>query len=311
MQGARASVSAGGALAATFSSTADDQWIKIQPAAGKWDLTSDCEVRVRVKNTGTAPITPTARVTSGNSTTDVASLNQPIAPGAEAELVVPFAASTPWKGIPNSGDRTSWDGQPGTGTKFASDAVDGIKISVNRNGATTLLVESITTDAPPIATPAWLGKRPPVEGDWVKTFDDEFTGKSIDTTKWNIYGPNYWDKATHWTKDDLILDGHGVTMRFEKKRGFQNDDPGGNETDYACGYLDSFGKWVQRYGYFEARVKLPTAPGLWPTFWLMPDRGAAAGEQWQREDTANGGMEFDIMEHLDRWGDHRYNIAMH
>jgi len=68
---------------------------------------------------------------------------------------------------------------------------------------------------------------------------------------------------------------------------------------------------VQRYGYFEARVKLPTAPGLWPTFWLMPDRGAAAGPQWKRQDTADGGMEFDIMEHLTRWGPYRYNIAVH
>jgi beta-glucanase (GH16 family) len=44
----------------------------------------------------------------------------------------------------------------------------------------------------------------------------------------------------------------------------------------------------------------------------MPDRGTAVGpEQWKRADTKNGGMEFDIMEHLTRWGSSRYNIAMH
>ncbi len=59
-------------------------------------------------------------------------------------------------------------------------------------------------------------------------------------------------------------------------------------------------------------MKLPSAPGLWPAFWMMPDRGAATGpEQWKRQDTGNGGMEFDIMEHLTRWGPTRYNIAMH
>jgi beta-glucanase (GH16 family) len=58
-------------------------------------------------------------------------------------------------------------------------------------------------------------------------------------------------------------------------------------------------------------MKLPTAAGLWPAFWMMPDRGAQAGEQWKRQDTSNGGMEFDIMEHLSRWGPYRYNIAMH
>ena len=44
---------------------------------------------------------------------------------------------------------------------------------------------------------------------------------------------------------------------------------------------------------------------------MMPDRGPATGPQWKRQSTENGGMEFDIMEHLDRWGPHRYNIAMH
>ncbi|MDQ2732117.1 MAG: glycoside hydrolase family 16 protein, partial [Armatimonadota bacterium] len=71
------------------------------------------------------------------------------------------------------------------------------------------------------------------------------------------------------------------------------------------------GKWVQRYGYFEARMKLPAVPGLWPAFWMMPDRGPAADPQWKRQDTGNGGMEFDVMEHLTRWGHYRYNIAMH
>ena len=68
---------------------------------------------------------------------------------------------------------------------------------------------------------------------------------------------------------------------------------------------------MQRYGYFEARVKLPRVPGLWPTFWMMPDRGAAAGPQGVRGDTGHGGTELDIMEHLTRWGPYRYNIALH
>ena len=58
-------------------------------------------------------------------------------------------------------------------------------------------------------------------------------------------------------------------------------------------------------------MKLPTAPGLWPAFWMMPDRGPSYAPQSGRQDTHNGGMEFDVMEHLDRWGLYRYNIAMH
>ena len=56
-------------------------------------------------------------------------------------------------------------------------------------------------------------------------------------------------------------------------------------------------------------MKLPVVDGLWPAFWMMPDRGAE--EQWKRQDTANGGMEFDIMEHLTRWGPFNYHVALH
>lgn len=68
---------------------------------------------------------------------------------------------------------------------------------------------------------------------------------------------------------------------------------------------------LSAYGHVEARLKLPHAPGLWPAFWMMPDRGIAAGLQWVRQSTYNGGMECDIMEFLSRWGIYRYNIAMH
>ena len=109
----------------------------------------------------------------------------------------------------------------------------------------------------------------------------------------------------------MVLGGGLVRLRMEKKTGHENDDPDRKQTKYAVGFLDTYGKWAQRYGYFEARMKLPTAPGLWPAFWMMPDRGPAVGPQWKRASTSNGGMEFDIMEHLTRWGPYRYNIAMH
>jgi len=101
-------------------------------------------------------------------------------------------------------------------------------------------------------------------------------------------------------------------LRYEKKRGFQNDnpdDPAGLR-DYASGVADSFGKWTQRYGYFEARMKIPRADGLWGGFWTMPDRGLPI-DRWIRSDTGNGGMELDIMENLSGWGRYRFNQAFH
>jgi len=325
-RGAKASVIAGGnggqSLEIVFPPAKGKQSVTLRPALGRWDLTLATEVRVRLKNAGTVPIAPGVQVLSNGGPTDPVQA-APLAAGSESEIAVSFIPAVPGKGVPVP--KPGYFGnQPGTGTSFTSDAASGVQITARPasgypGGEAKLLLEAVTAAAPAAVLPDWLGKRPPVAGDWVKTFDDEFDGTTIDRAKWNIYGPNYWDRASHWSRDNLIVGGGLARLRFEKKRGFHNDNPteppqnlsGQNQSDYACGYLDTYGKWVQRYGYFEARVKLPRVPGLWPTFWMMPDRGPAAGPQWKRGDTANGGMELDIMEHLTRWGPFRYNVALH
>jgi len=290
------------------------QWIAVKAAVGMWDLRDALEVHVKVKNTGQTAANPGVQIFGNNfNGTDKASLSQPLAPGAEGEIVASFVPAVPWAGIKDA-VKTSYNGQPGTGTTFNSDAVGAVRIIGDPADATeSLLVESIQACAPaPAVLPGWVGKRPPAPGEWTQTFDEEFDGTTIDMSKWNISGENFWDtQRTHFTKDNVIPGDGVVKLRYEKKPGYQNDDPAKQKTDYATGYLDTYGKWTQRYGYFEARMKLPKAPGMWPAFWLMPDRGVAEGPQWKRADTARGGMEFDIMEYLSRWGPYRYNIAMH
>lgn len=282
----------------------------IKPTIGRWDLRAACEVCVKLKNEGNTPVTPSVQVISDGGPTDLIPAATPLAAGAEQEIVIPFIPAMAAKAA--SVTKPGFYGvQPGTGTSFTSDTVSAIKISARHEGESTLRVESVVADAPVAQLPDWLGKRPPVDGDWVKTFDDEFDGTAVDQKKWAIYGPNYWDGASHWSKDNVIVGGGLVKLRYEKKTGHHNDDPKEKRTDYAVGFLETYGKWVQRYGYFEARMKLPTAPGLWPAFWMAVDRGVAAGPQWKRQDTGNGGTELDIMEHLTRWGGYRYNVAMH
>ena len=320
-RGTTASLAADGhSIEVAFPASSGEPSVTLKPLTGRWDLSTATEVRVKLKNVGQTPITPSVQVTSNGGPTDHVTAAALLAAGEETEIAASFIPATPGKGVrvPKAG---YYGNQPGTGTSFGSDAVAAVKITAKHAGSGKLLVESITAAAPPAVLPDWLGKRPPVSGDWAMTFDEEFDGPTIDQKKWNIYGPNYWDRASHWSKDNLILADGMATFRFEKKRGFHNDNSDSNispqnlsgqkESPYACGYLDTYGKWVQRYGYFEARLKLPRAPGLWPTFWMMPDRGAAAGPQWNRGDTGQGGMELDIMEHLTRWGPYRYNIALH
>lgn len=290
-------------LQITFPAAQGDQSISLRPAQGRWNLSDALEVRVKVKNSGRSSILPRARVESDGGLTDWSAATASLAPGATGQIVVPFTSATP----------VNVD-QKDSGSKLASNVVSAVTIGAeNAPSEKDLQVVSIQAAMPSAPTqPVWLGQRPPVGGAWVKTLDDEFSGTKLDTSVWNIYGDNYWDKQSHWAKADIQVGGGVVKLHYEKKTGYSNDDPTKTKTDYAAGYLHTYDKWKQRYGYFEARMKLPTAPGLWPGFWMMPDRGRALGsEQWRRQDTANGGMEFDIMEHLDRWGPNRYDIFMH
>ena len=277
-------------------------------------------VAITFKNTGKTAVNPKLQVASqNNERTDLASLEKPLAPGATATLVCSFVPSVPWVASDIAG---KWNNiRPGTGTKSESMKSNAIYLFADEGASLEISNLSLIVEIEK-NLPAWLGRQPPVPQaewkDWKKTFDENFD-KPINFKTWNIYTPNWWEPHTHYSKDNVIIKDGKVTLRFEKKRGPHNDDPNDSPnwsdkgySDYACGYLDTFGKWTQRYGYFEARLKIPRAEGLTACFWMMPDRGYDAGpEQWKRADTGNKGMEFDIMENLTGWGPYRFNQAFH
>ncbi len=309
-EGAQVSLN-GEQIEMTFPAGQSPKWVSIKPEIGRWDLREAYGVKVEFVNTGADPVNLRIKVNSNGGPTDVATV-APVAPGESAVVELPFEPAVPWQGIKDA-TKTSWDGQKGTGTKFTSDSASSVTFSVApADYKQTISVKTIVAgELSPRPIPDWLGKRPPVDGDWVLTFEENFDSNTLDLKKWNVYTENYWDKRSHFSKDNVVLENGEAKLRYEKKTGFHNDDPSRKQTDYATGFLDTYGKWVQRYGYFEARMKLTKGPGMWPAFWLMPDRGLAEGPQWKRAYTGNGAMEFDIMEHLGRWGRYRFNIAMH
>lgn len=167
----------------------------------------------------------------------------------------------------------------------------------------------------PVTPPDWLGQRPPVPGDWVQTLNENFEGDTLDAKIWTPRFP--WDgpqpgQLQRYAPENVTLKNGKLVIKAEKLAGHENNDPSLGRREYTSGLVQSYDKWTQRYGYFEARVKLPTARGLWPAFWMMPDRGAQSGlEMWKRRDTGNGAMEIDILEHLCEWGPGRNNVAVH
>ncbi|MDF1737959.1 MAG: glycoside hydrolase family 16 protein [Verrucomicrobiales bacterium] len=291
--------------------TGESQHVSFRPLPGKWDLRAANRLAVEVINTGTGTAWPGIRIESPGGATAIASSKAPLPAGEKTVIIVPFTAAAPW--LVDLSGTSGTEKQPDeSGTNWVSKEATAITfLSGRKEGIQAFEVIKMEAIAPPAVFPNWIGNRPPVEGDWVQTLSEEFDATVLDESIWNPAAVNHWDKGTGFSRDNVIVADGVARLRFEHRTSRHNDEPDGEEKNYTTGFLDTFGKWTQRYGYFEARMKLPDAPGLWPAFWMMPDRGPATAPRWKREQTTNGGMEFDIMEYLSGWGPYRYNVAFH
>jgi beta-glucanase (GH16 family) len=126
-------------------------------------------------------------------------------------------------------------------------------------------------------------------------WSDEFNGTSVDQTKWiyqtgdgcNInlcgWGNNELEYYTNSTNNVNVTGGNlEITARYQPNYN-------GTGKNYTSGKLISSGKYSHKYGKFEARIKIPSAAGIWPAFWLLPDGGG-----WPQ----NG--EIDILETVNK-----------
>jgi len=101
-----------------------------------------------------------------------------------------------------------------------------------------------------------------------QVFGDEFTGTAVNTTKWRVRDGDSlsFDKARILARNVTVHD--GVLDIAGKRETVAN-------RDYTTGYVDTIGKFSQKYGRWEMRAKVPTdatkTRGVWPAFWLRGD----------------------------------------
>jgi beta-glucanase (GH16 family) len=139
--------------------------------------------------------------------------------------------------------------------------------------------------------------RAPVQDERLQlVWQDEFdgpNGSEPDPTKWKaeIGGTGWGNRErqlyTAPPKNAALQDGMlAITARSER--------PGAicwyGNCQYTSARLVTEGRFTQRYGRIEARIKVPTGQGIWSAFWLLGDDYRRVG--WP----ASG--EIDIMEHL-------------
>src|SRR4051794_20837872 len=101
-----------------------------------------------------------------------------------------------------------------------------------------------------------LSAQPPAAAKWQLTFADEFNGSSIDAAKWNFRtGPRMWSEQR--AANVSVRDGM-LRLSLKKERA--------GDLDYTAGGLIS--KQAFRYGYYEARIKMPKGRGWHTSFWM-------------------------------------------
>ena len=110
------------------------------------------------------------------------------------------------------------------------------------------------------------------ERSWQLVWEDEFegdAGQSPNSSNWTYdigTGDNGWGNGEfqYYTDrpENVSLDGIGnlaITARSESFAG----------SGFTSARIKTQGLFEQAYGRFEARIKLPWGPGIWPAFWML------------------------------------------
>jgi beta-glucanase (GH16 family) len=105
---------------------------------------------------------------------------------------------------------------------------------------------------------------PAAEG-WNLIWNDEFTGSTLDNTKWDaiLWTTPFNNERQAYHPNRVTVSGGNLVLTAD------DADFGGKS--YTSGKVES--KWTRQYGRWEVRAKLPATQGTWPAIWLLPDTG--------------------------------------
>ena len=123
--------------------------------------------------------------------------------------------------------------------------------------------------------------------DRILIWEEDFSGTELDESTWNfelgdgcpdICGWGNNERQIYTKTNHQVKDGH-LMIRADL-----------NDSVYTSTRITTKDKYEFRYGYIEARIKLPLGKGLWPAFWMLGSNRDEVG--WPRCG------EIDIMEYV-------------
>lgn len=110
------------------------------------------------------------------------------------------------------------------------------------------------------------------------TFGDEFDGVSgspVDNSKWSaeIGGQGWGNQELQYytnSTENAYLDGTGnLVIKAATANPLSNLTCWYGPCRYTSARLITKGKFEQKYGKFEARIKIPRGQGMWGAFWML------------------------------------------
>ena len=168
--------------------------------------------------------------------------------------------------------------------------------------ATTIIFASITgyfyykskyADPGPIREP----------NNWTLIMQDEFNGNVLNESIWTKgYPPSEYNcfgqchNHQGWQAPENVIIENGL-LRIKGENTTHSDAPfehfWGDKNlplNYTTGAITSWGKFGFKYGYLEARQKMPQGPtGFWPAFWTIqystPEYGEIDVQEWLSGET--------------------------
>ncbi len=125
---------------------------------------------------------------------------------------------------------------------------------------------------------------------WVPTFDDDFSGTTLDPAKWT-YRTGRTSSRTHSTNDKRSVSMGSGTLRLQVRLDPSAPNTTAANTRYLNGQIGTLGTYDFTYGVAAARVRFSPVRGQHGSFWLQsPTYGRVPGNP------ATSGTEIDVAE---------------
>lgn len=231
-----------------------------------------------------------------NSCTPPTSVDSPVVEISQTEAVIGVGESIKLSASSSNGDRISWTSANEKIATVSDGTVYGIKegeVVITASTRTALATCIVRVEG---------GLLPDTEIEGLSLiWYDEFDGTQLDLSKWGyqigvrdeyhgkLGNTWYWgnDELQYYTEDAVSV-GDGVLTITASRRDYEG-------MEYTSARILTRDLASFTYGYFEARMKLPTTAGMWPAFWMMPQPSGPSSTRNEYGGWSASG-EIDIME---------------